>query len=98
MLANIIAKLKAKDGKKKELEETCKKLAKEVHEKEEGCLKYELFVSREDPNEIWVVEEYKDDNAIDEHMNSPHFNEAKEKFGELLAEEPEINIIDRLND
>ena len=93
----IVAKLKAKPGKEKELEEVITKLTREVRDKEQDCIMYEPYVLREDPSEIMVIEKYKNDEAIDYHRSTSHYIAAKEKFQELLREAPEVNILDELS-
>ncbi|MBP0589495.1 antibiotic biosynthesis monooxygenase [Paraburkholderia sp. LEh10] len=42
---------------------------------EPGCLGYEAFRSTDDPSVILLIERYRDSAAIDEHRNSPHYQQ-----------------------
>ena len=40
---------------------------------EEGCLSYDYFLSYEDPNEILLLEMWKNGDALMKHGKEPHF-------------------------
>lgn len=40
-----------------------------------GCLGYEAFQSVDDPTTIVLIERYRDDAALDEHVNSAHYQD-----------------------
>jgi quinol monooxygenase YgiN len=49
---------------------------------EAGCLGYELNSSREKPGVFLFYEKFADQNALDAHVNSPHFqNFLKQREG-----------------
>ena len=41
---------------------------------EEGCLSSDYFLSYEDPNEILLLEMWKDGSALANHGKEPHFD------------------------
>ncbi len=59
---------------------------------EPGCLSYRFFVAPDDPDHILFFEEWKDEQAVEEHFASPHFQELGERLEGLLAQEPTINV------
>lgn len=83
-MVTLIAKVKAKPGKESLLVEECLKIVKEVREKEPGCTMYVPHVSVNNPAEIVFVEKYVDQQALDNHMNTPYFKALAGKFKELL--------------
>ena len=95
-MITLIAKVKAQPGKEALLAEECKKIAKEVREKEKNCLMYIPHISIENPSVIIFVEKYTDQEALDAHFQTPYFKALIEKFGELLAEEPELHTMNEL--
>lgn len=95
-MITVFAKLKAQPGKESILAEGCIALAKEVHEKEKGCLMYIPHVSVENPAEIIVFEKYSDKEALKAHMESPHFLAVAAKFPDLLDGDPLIQILTEL--
>ncbi|MET0703680.1 MAG: putative quinol monooxygenase [Mycobacterium sp.] len=42
---------------------------------EPGCLGYEAFQALGDPTTLLLVEHYRDSAALDEHLNSAHYQE-----------------------
>jgi quinol monooxygenase YgiN len=42
---------------------------------EVGCLGYEAFQSVDDPTHLVLVEHYRDDAALDEHIGSAHYRD-----------------------
>lgn len=95
-MITVLARLKAKPGMESILAEGCIALAKEVHEKEKGCLMYIPHVSIENPAEIVFFEKYADQEALQAHMQSPYFMAVAAKFPELLDGKPVIQILKEL--
>ncbi|MHB1651735.1 MAG: putative quinol monooxygenase [Desulfitobacteriaceae bacterium] len=96
-MVTVIAILKAKQGKEAELAEACRELAKEVRQKEEGCLMYIPHISAEDTGKIVFFEKYKDPEAQKAHRQSEHFRAAGAKFKELLDGGPELQVLSELS-
>lgn len=59
--------------------ETALALLKEMQiqtlENEEGCIAYDILLSEEQPNKIFLYENYENTQAQREHNNSPYFKE-----------------------
>ncbi|MFO7952556.1 MAG: putative quinol monooxygenase [Bacillota bacterium] len=92
-MVTLLAGLKAKRGKGKELVDLCLEMAGEVREKEPGCLRYDPYVSPEDPDEVIFVEKYNSKDDLEEHRKTDHYQKiVKEKIGAILAEKPEIEV------
>ena len=47
----------------------------EESRREPGCIMYVVQRSRENPRHYLIYEQYKDDDALAAHRNSPHFKE-----------------------
>ena len=41
--------------------------------KETGCISYELFQELDTPNNLTLIEEWEDMNALELHTQTPHF-------------------------
>lgn len=41
--------------------------------KETGCISYELFQELDNPNNLTLIEEWEDMNALELHTQTPHF-------------------------
>ncbi|WWC98832.1 hypothetical protein V866_005725 [Kwoniella sp. B9012] len=75
----------AKEGQRDNLIHHINQIKKEVEEKESGTTKYFMGTSAENPNEIWVWEEYKDDEAYKIHGANAAVQVWKTKWDEQLA-------------
>jgi quinol monooxygenase YgiN len=63
---------------------------------EAGCMMYDACRSKSDPNEVLVLEEWASQEALDEHMTTPHFRAFGARLGGALAGEPELIMLERL--
>lgn len=53
---------------------------------EEGCLYFDVAVSRDDPNRIVLYEVYRDQAALDSHAASAHLAQTRENYGTMLRD------------
>ncbi len=60
--------------------------------KEKDCISYEYFLSVENDNTIVLLEQWKDKEALDEHMKTEHFLKFIEASKEIFALEPTIQL------
>ena len=58
----------------------------EATRKENGCLRYELFVSSEDDVTLQFVEEWTDPDSLRAHMKTPHLTAFLEQRKEYVEE------------
>ena len=49
---------------------------------EAGNIKYDFYIADEDPDELFLFEKWRDEEAVRSHNAKPHFK----RFGELKAE------------
>ncbi|NWK85237.1 antibiotic biosynthesis monooxygenase [Staphylococcus sp. GSSP0090] len=60
---------------------------------EDGSLYYAHFEKTDEPNTFAFIEQYKDEQAIEAHNNSEHFQQFFSEVKQYLVEEPEINVL-----
>lgn len=89
----VIAHVVALPGKEAEAKKLLMELV-EATRTEAGCLRYELLQSSITPTEFVFVEEWESDTAFNQHMSSPHLEEAMLEGGRLLASPPDIRRYD----
>ena len=89
-MIGIVAKLTIKDGMQKDFEALMSGLAKQVRANEPGNVLYDLMLKEGSTTEYYVMEQYKDAEAVAAHSASPHFREAGPKLGGFLDGRPEI--------
>lgn len=94
MAIGVIARLKIQEGKNEEFEGIFKELADAVRANEPDNLFYALHRTRDDENTYVVLEQYKDQAALDAHGQSEHFKTIGAKMGGCLAGRPEIEYLD----
>ena len=80
----ITAILKAHQGKEEALRQTLNRVIPPSRE-EEGCLAYVLHEAIDTPGTFVFYEKYKHAEALDAHINSPHYQAYREEAGALLA-------------
>lgn len=82
-MITIIATIKAKIGKEKELEPILKGLLTPTH-KEPGCILYALHKSQNDPRTFVFVEKWKSQDDLSAHLNSSHIAAGFKRQEELI--------------
>lgn len=83
MSLRVVAHLRAQEGKGAALGEALKGLI-EPTRAEPGNISYELLASLDDERDYTFVEEYRDGDALDAHMNTPHVQAAIAAMPELV--------------
>ena len=71
-MISIVAKFKVNKGEEEKFLNLVNDLG-EASRAEEGCIEYILHKDVEKPLTYCILEKWKDQAAIDEHNNSPHF-------------------------
>lgn len=59
--------------------------AKAALDHETGCLQFDVTVPRDDPGRVFLYEIYKDEKALDEHMNSPGLADTRNSYAHMIA-------------
>ena len=60
---------------------------------EAGALYYEHFENTDEPNTFAFIERYKDEQALEAHNQSEHFQQFFSEVKQYLVEEPEIKVL-----
>ena len=81
----IVAQLKAKPGKEKELQQVLQALV-EPTRREQGLINYDMHVSNEDPGLFLFYENWRTKEEWDRHMKTPHLEAFAKRNDELVAE------------
>ena len=78
LVINVI--FSCKPGKREEFHKLVKAYGIDTASREEdGCFRYDFFMSAEDPNDIFLLEFWRDTDAHKAHTQTPHYA----KLGEL---------------
>lgn len=92
-MIGVIATLKAQEGKGADLLAVLKSLAKDVTEKEDGCLQYDPFVAVDDPDTIVMIERYASQDALTAHGQTDYFKAAGKQMMGFMAGAPDIKVL-----
>ena len=89
-MVKIMARISAKAGSAAQLRNVLKELARSTRT-EPGCISYELFQDEENTLDFVTIEHWRDRQAAEAHLSTPHVAEAFAKAGDFLAQPPAIN-------
>jgi quinol monooxygenase YgiN len=91
----VVAVLKAKEGKEKDMEEALRKVVPQVAA-EAGTLAYVLHRAKKDPTKFLFYEKYQDKAALAAHSSTPYFAELFGAIGPFLDGNPSIDIYEEI--
>lgn len=91
----LIAKMKIKEGKMDEATELFRGLIPKVGE-EEKTVGYAVCRDKANPDFLFVVERYRDKEAIQVHSSTPHFKEFSAAVAPLLDGKMELLILEEI--
>ena len=97
MSVTLIARIKAKQGSEKELEDAFRDMIKKVRAAEPGCLTYVLHKSNQDPTMFVWYETYTDDAAFASHRKTDHMKEMGGRIKDLLDGAPQLEFLEELD-
>ena len=96
MPTTILATVEAKPEVAHEVEAALKKMIKPTRA-EAGCVRYELFRSKEKTGTFHLLETYADDEALGKHRALPHFAEVVANLADKLASDLQIQNLSTLD-
>jgi len=94
-MVKFIARIDAKPGQEGLVSAALRELAGPSRA-EAGCLQYVPCRSREDATKLLVLEEWESQEALDAHMETPHFHAFLVAAGEALAGPPQLEFVEPL--
>lgn len=92
----VVARLKAREGEEKRLEEALQEMIPSVA-KEEGTLIYTLHRSQKDPGTFLFYEKYRDGKALKEHGETAYFKALGPKIKDFLAGPMQIDFYEEID-
>ena len=85
----VVARIVARPGKVEELRAVLQGLVGPTR-KEPGCVTYELLQNKTDLTDFTFVEEWRSEEELDAHLQSPHLQEARVRLPDLATADPDI--------
>lgn len=95
-MISVVAELRAKDGRQKDLERQMGRLAERVRADEPGCRLYVFARSRHDPLLYVTLERYDDEDALAAHSHAEHYTAAIRGMMDCLEEPPRVALYEEL--
>lgn len=92
----VVAHLKAKPGMEERVRKELMKMVEETH-KEPGCINYDLHCGVEDPRHFVFYENWTSQEALDKHLQTPHFLKLSKLVSELFSEAPQIMLFEMMS-
>jgi quinol monooxygenase YgiN len=84
-----LVRMRVVDGRRDELVDALEPV-RAAAESDPGTEVWTIHVNREDPDQVFVYERYRDQAAADSHDQLPVLKEALARTGDLLASPPEV--------
>ena len=81
----VTAKFKSLPGMRDKVVEFARPCV-ETTRKEQGCVRYELFLSSEDDVTLQFIEEWSDLDSLRAHLKAPHLAVFQEQRKSIIAE------------
>jgi quinol monooxygenase YgiN len=94
-MIKVIAKFFVAQNKIEKFIILSKELVKNTQE-EKGCIKYELFQDDKKNNIFSIIEEWKDNCALENHFKSKHFLEIIPQLETLITQPIEVNVYKKI--
>ena len=76
--------------------ETAKELVEKTNELDKGCIKYELCKDVNDPLRFVMLEEWENQESLDEHMKAKHFVDLVPKLGACASKPSELTMLEKV--
>ncbi len=86
----VTAKMKVIPASKYEFMVETEPLIKHTRS-EKGCISYNLYTDIDDPNQMVMLEFWKDMDSLDAHMDTAHFKRFGEAISKYLTGEIDIS-------
>ena len=93
----VIAKFHAKPGYEQSVKQGLLGMVAPSRQ-DEGVLNYDIFQSTDDPTIFFTYENWTGKDALDKHMQTPHFKNLGEATKDTLAEPMEISLLSMISD
>jgi quinol monooxygenase YgiN len=94
-IVTVIATFEARPGKEAELKKVLLGLLAPTR-REEGCLNYDLHVSRDNPAKLMFHENWRNRELLDVHAKSAHLAALHGRVDELCAAPPQVTLWEKI--
>lgn len=92
-MIGLVAVLKIKPGFEEKVVEATIKMAETVRKEEKECLLYDPFVPSDKALEIYILEKYTSEEALEEHRRLPHYLAFRESIKDAVTGPPQVTLL-----
>ena len=92
---DVVAHIHAKTGSESVLREILEGFVAPTR-KENGCLRYDLFVDLSDAGKFTFIEEWESEAALEAHSRSAHITSGRARMADILREPGWVQVLTRL--
>ena len=92
----VIATMRAQAGKEDELQQHLLRLVPQTRA-EGGCIDYDLHRLQDDPSVFVMLENWRDRDELDKHLQMPYMREFAAALPDLLRSPLELQLLDMLS-
>lgn len=91
-MIKVVSKNTIKKEKIEEFIALAARLVEATQRNDEGCVHYDLYQDIKNPQILTIMEEWESMEALDKHMQAPHFKEIVPQFAAFADGPKELNI------
>lgn len=92
---DVVAHIHAKPGHESALRAILEEFVSPTR-KEDGCIRYDLFVDLSDAGKFTFIEEWTSQEALDAHGQSAHIQSGRARMREFLREPAWVQVLTRI--
>jgi len=93
-MIGLVAVLKIKPGMEDKVAKAAVRMAETVRKEEKKCLLYDPFVPVDNASEIYILEKYISEEALDEHRKLPHYLAFREAIKDDVTGPPQVTRLE----
>lgn len=90
-MIKVVAKNYGNPEKIDEMIKLFAKLASNT-KKEDGCIRYELYQDKDNPEILTMIEEWESQEHLDAHLHTSFFMEIAGELNKMYTKETEMNV------
>jgi quinol monooxygenase YgiN len=87
----VVGRVSTDPAKRAQLIEVAQKVAAASRE-DAGCISYRVFEDTEQPNHFVFVEEWADEDALQQHFRTPHIAEFMQAIPGTIVAPPDVKF------
>lgn len=92
-MIGLVAVLKIKPGFEEKVAEAAITMAESVRKEEKECLLYDPFSPMGRASEIYILEKYTSEKALEKHRSLPHYLAFRKSIEDAVEGPPQVTLL-----